>query len=110
MWYTKSKAKDRLDPCRGSIPHEQKIIGIEGETGRQTRDLMYNHRVIFHKDSTRSHLEVEKEKIDLGTRRGNKILQKVDCKAMNSEQDQSCDYSGRYCHIQTHDSTRSCRR
>ena len=90
MWYSKSKAKDRLDPCRGCVPHEQKIIGIEGKTGRPTRDRMYNHVVILHKDSKRSHLlkqEVEKEKIDLGTRRGNRILQKVDCKAMNSEQE-----------------------
>ena len=52
---------------------------------------MYNHLVILHKDSMRSHSlkqEVEEDEVELGTRRSNRNLQKVDYKAMHSGSNQ----------------------
>ena len=63
-----SKAKDRLDPMDkpGAVYHikcESHHVDYIGETGRQTKTRMYEHRVITHKDSKRSHYLLE-EKVE----------------------------------------------
>ena len=91
-----SKAKDRLDPmdkpgAEYHIKCEKHHADYVGETRTQTTEQMYNHRVISHKDRMRSHSlkqEVEKEEVELGTRRSNRNLQKVDYKAMHSGSNQ----------------------
>ena len=91
-----SKAKDCLDPMDkpGAVYHikcEKHRADYVGETGRQTREGMYNHRVISHTDRMRSHSlkqEVEKEEEELGMWSSYRNLQKVDYKAMHSGSNQ----------------------
>ena len=88
-----SKAKDRLDPMDkpGAVYHIKcKNHGVDyiGETGRAAKVRMYDHRVITHDDSRRSHsLRQEKaEEIDeiIGERRSTRNVKRVDYKAMDS--------------------------
>ena len=62
-----SKAKDRLDPMDkpGAIYHikcSAHNVEYVGETGKQTKQRMYQHRVIPHKDFKRSHSLIEPPK------------------------------------------------
>ena len=88
-----SKAKDRLDPMDkpGAVYHikcKNHRVDYIGETGRAAKVRMYDHRVITHDDSRRSHsLRQEKaEEIDeiIGERRSTRNVKRVDYKAMDS--------------------------
>ena len=91
-----SKAKDRLDPMDkpGAVYHikcESHHVDYIGETGRQTKTRMYEHRVITHKDSKRSHSLLEEkveEEVILGSRRSQRNVQRVDYKALNNGNNQ----------------------
>ena len=91
-----SKAKDRLDPMDkpGAIYHiECKAHNVDyvGETGKQAKERMYQHRVISHKDAKRSHsLGVDKEEIveEQNVRRSSRNNKRVDYKALHSGSNQ----------------------
>ena len=91
-----SKAKDRLDPMDkpGAIYHikcSAHNVEYVGETGKQTKQRMYQHRVIPHKDFKRSHSLIEPPKENqndiVGTRKSSRNVQRKDYKAMNSGSD-----------------------
>ena len=92
-----SKAKDKLDPMDkpGVVysiycnAHQAHYIG---ETGRAARERFYEHRVISHKDSKRSH-SLPTEIVDIpqeseNIRRSKRDVKRVDYKALNSGSNQ----------------------
>ena len=92
-----SKAKDRLNPMDkpGAIYHINcKAHGVDyvGETGRAVKERMYEHRVMSHKDSNRSHsltMPEEKEREQpQGVRRSARSTKRIDYKVLNSGSNQ----------------------
>ena len=91
-----SKAKDRLDPMDkpGALYHikcSAHNVDYVGETGKQTKQRMYQHRVIPHKDFKKSHSLIEPPKENQndiqGTRKSSRNTQRKDYKAMHSGSD-----------------------
>ena len=91
-----SKAKDRLDPMDlpGALYHirySAHNVDYVGETGKQTKQRMYQHRVITHKDFKKSHSLIEPPKENRkniqGTRKSSRNVQRRDYKAMYNGSD-----------------------
>ena len=91
-----SKAKDRLDPMDlpGALYHirySAHNVDYVGETGKQTNQRMYQHRVITHKDFKKSHSLIEPPKENRkniqGTRKSSRNVQRRDYKAMYNGSD-----------------------